>query len=57
MTARRADRRLDVADGGDDLEAVLGLEQQLEPAAHDGVVVGEHDPDRCSVRGRLLHRR
>ena len=29
VAARRADRGLDVADRGDDLEAVLGLEQQL----------------------------
>jgi hypothetical protein len=57
VPARRADRRLDVADGRDDLEAVLGLEQQLQAAAHDRVIVGQHDPDRCGVGGRSLHAR
>ena len=50
MAARRADGRLDVADRRDDLEAVLRLEQQLQTAAHDRVVVGEHDPDGGSAR-------
>ena len=46
VAARRADRGIDVADRRDDLEALLGVEQQLEAAAHDGVIVGEDDPDR-----------
>jgi hypothetical protein len=42
--------RIDIADGGDDLEVVLGIEQQLEPTPDNGVVVGKHDPDRLCVR-------
>ena len=44
---------VDVAHGGrvvgglcDDLEVVLGVEQQPQAAAHQHVVVGEHDADR-----------
>ena len=37
----------DVARLGDDLEVVLALEHEAQPAAHDDVVVGEDDPDAC----------
>ena len=45
---------VDVARLGDDLEAVLALQQQPQPAAHDGVVVGEDDAD---ARRLVCHRR
>jgi nucleotide-binding universal stress UspA family protein len=34
---------------GDDLEVVLGLQHEAQPAAHDRVVVGQHDPRRSSI--------
>ena len=46
MPAHVATRALDVAGLGDDLEVVLAVEQHPQAAAHDGVIVGEHDPDR-----------
>jgi hypothetical protein len=55
VAARRADRGLDVADRRDDLEVRLRAEQQLETAADDGVVVGEHDRDRAGLRVWLVH--
>jgi len=33
----------DVAGFGHDLEAVLAVEEHPEPAAHDAVVIGDHD--------------
>ena len=55
MAAHVAPGAVDVAGLGDDLEVVLRFEQQAQAAAHDGVVVGDHDPDR-RVR-RLPHPR
>ena len=39
------DRFLEVAGLADDLDVFLRVEQELEPAAHDGVVVDYHDSD------------
>jgi hypothetical protein len=36
---------------GDDLEALLGVEQEAQPLAHHGVVVGENDLDRVGHGG------
>ena len=44
-----ARRGVDVARLGDDLEILLGVEQHLEAAAHDLVVVGDDDCDRGAV--------
>ena len=54
MAADVAPRGVDVTRLGDDLESVLALQQQPQPAAHDGVVVGEDDAD---ARRRVCHRR
>ena len=39
-------RRVDLAGLGDHREAILGLEQQLEPGAYDRMVVREYEADR-----------
>ncbi len=45
---------LDVPCLGHDLEVALALEQQLQPAAHDDVIVGQHNADRVpGARSRL----
>ena len=46
VAAHIAPGALDVARLGDDLEVRLAVEQQPQAAAHDRVIVGEHDPDR-----------
>ena len=46
-------RGVQIAGLGDHLEPGLGAEQLLEPAADDGVIVGDHDPDRPAVLERL----
>ena len=55
VAAHVAPRALDVAGLGHDLEVLLAVEQQPQAAAHDRVVVGEHDPDRlgAGVRSAL----
>jgi hypothetical protein len=35
--------RLEIAGLGDDLEALLAVEEHAESAAHDAVVIGDHD--------------
>ena len=42
--SNRADRVGAVDRLADDLEVVLGVEDHPEPAAHQGLVVGDHDP-------------
>ncbi len=37
--------RVDVAGLGDHLEILLGIQQQMQAAAHDLVIVGDHEPD------------
>jgi len=46
VTAYVATGIVDVAGLGDDLKTGLGVQQQLQPAAHDRVVIGEDDPNR-----------
>ena len=43
MSAHVAARVCDVAGLGDDLEAVLTVEEHPEAAAHHAVIVGDHD--------------
>jgi hypothetical protein len=42
-----AERVVDRAGLGDDLQVRLGVEHEPQPAAHDRVVVGEDDGDRA----------
>ena len=49
-------RPTDVPGLGNDLEVRLGIEQQLQPAAHHLMIVGEHDPHRL-LRAELLSAR
>ena len=52
VAANVAPRVVDVAGLGDHLEAGLAVEQQTQPAAHDRVIVGEHDlQGRRVIRG------
>ena len=51
MRADVAHRVGDVAGLRDDLEVRLGLEQHPQPAAHDGVVVGEDDRGERRIGG------
>jgi hypothetical protein len=44
VPAERLDRRLAVADGGDDLDRAVLLERSREQPANDGGVVDHHHP-------------
>ena len=46
MTTHVASSPVHVAGFGDDLEVGLGVEQEAQPAAHDRMVVGDHDANR-----------
>ena len=47
----RCDRFLAVGGGADEIDVVGGREQLFEPAANDGVIVGDHHPD---CHGRMV---
>ena len=46
VAEHRAQRRVDIADFGDDLDVVLSVEQQPQARTDHGMVVGNDDPDR-----------
>ena len=52
VTAHIASRAVEVTGLGNHFEPGLAVEQQSQATAHDGVIVGEHDPD-CLHRGCL----
>ena len=49
VTSHVAASRLDILGLGDDLEAVLVVQQLAQPASDDRVVIGDHDSDRAGI--------
>ena len=53
LRLHRGEEGIEVAAHGGDLDVGIGLEQSLQPLAHEEMIVGDHEPERHGARIRL----